>query len=130
MTSKQLVKAFYDSDLANNLDALDMYLHKDCKLHWHSSQGFKVLNLNQIKETFKDVYKSYNSLRMQISHMFEEGNSVVTRYTIFGRTIETNEDEQPLAHFITIWQIKDNKLHSGYEISQPADISEESLKTF
>jgi hypothetical protein len=35
-----------------------------------------------------------------------------------------------MAHFITIWELKDNKLYRGYEISQQADVSLESLKSF
>ena len=35
-----------------------------------------------------------------------------------------------LAHFITIWEVKDDKMYRGFEISQLADISSESLNSY
>jgi hypothetical protein len=34
------------------------------------------------------------------------------------KTIENPREEMLLANFISIWQIKDNKLHRGYQMSQ------------
>jgi hypothetical protein len=57
-------------------------------------------------------------LRQEFSHILVEDNFVTSRYTVFGRTIENEEEETPLAHYICIWEIKDNKLYKGYQISQ------------
>jgi hypothetical protein len=40
------------------------------------------------------------------------------RYSHFVKTIENPREEMLLAHFISIWQIKDNKLYKGYQMSQ------------
>lgn len=63
--------------------------------------------------------------------MLEDGNMVTARYTIYVTPIESPELEQvPLAHFISIWEVKDNKLYRCYEISQLADDSSESLDSY
>lgn len=130
MTPKKLVKAFYESDLANNLSALSEFLHPDCLLHWNNSKGFSLLNKNEIIELFEDINSSYHSMRMQISHMLQDGNFVTTRYTMFVTPIETPEDELALAHFITIWEVKDGKLFKGHEISQTAVDTAACRKSF
>ena len=53
-----------------------------------------------------------------------------TEYTWQNTTFERPEKEDPLAHFITIWEVKDGKLFKGYEISQLADDSSESLNSY
>lgn len=130
MTPKEYVKRFYESDFANDTAVIDNYLHKDCLLHWSSSKGFSVLKFNDIKDLFLDISRTYESFRVEISHLLADENFVTTRYTVHVRTIEDPDEEQPMAHFITIWELKDNKLYRGYEISQQADVSLESLKSF
>ena len=127
MLAKEIVKSFYESDLANDSSIIPKYLHKDCKLHWNSSKGFSVLDFNELKELFKDINKSYESIRFQISHLLQDDNHVTSRYTLFVKTIESPEEEVALAHFITIWEVKEGKLFRGFEISQLADESPVSL---
>lgn len=130
MSPKEIVQQFYNSDLANNTDSVDACFHKDCTLHWHSSKGFRVLNLETLKAVFEDIRKTYNTLRFEISHLLEDKNSVVIRYTSYVTTIENTNEEMPLAHFTTIWEIKDGKIINGFQMSQLADNSPESLNSF
>lgn len=130
MSAKALVKAFYESDLANDTSVLSTFLHPECTLHWNSSKGYHEFKYKDIQALFNDIYKSYDSVRIQISHMLEDGNFVSTRYTLHVRTIENPDEEQPLAHYITIWEIKDSKLFQCHEISQLANTSEECIKSF
>ena len=130
MSPKEIVKAFYESDLANDISLISKYIHQDCILHWNSSKGYSVFNFNEIKELFEDIIKSYVTIRFQISHMLEDNEFVTTRYTLFVKAIENPDEEIPLAHFITIWELKDQKLFRGFEISQLADDSPKSLKSF
>lgn len=129
-TAKQIVQDFYNSDLSNGIQEFENYLHKDCKLHWSSSKGFNILDRKQISNIFKDIEKSYHSVRFHISHLLQDGNFVTTRYTLYVCTIENTEEEIPLAHYINIWEVKDNKLYRGHEISQSADDSALSLNSF
>ncbi|MDG5491634.1 nuclear transport factor 2 family protein [Psychroserpens sp. SPM9] len=129
MSAKEVVKAFYDMDLAKSEDAINL-IHKDCKLLWNSSNGFTSLDYNGIKEMLNGLRKSFLSFTYRVSHLLEEGNTVTARYTIYVTSIERPEKEDPLAHFISIWEVKDGKLYRGYEISQPVDNSSESLNSY
>lgn len=130
MSAKEIVKSFYESNLANDMGLVPKYFHKDCQLHWNSSTGYNVKNYADIVQFFKHINAAYECVRVQISHLLEDGNHVTVRYTLFVNTIEDPENEQPLANFISIWKLKDDKLYRGYEISQMADDNLESYKSF
>lgn len=121
MTAKELVSTFYNSDLANDANVVSEFFHKDSELHWTSSQGFTILKYDDIEKFFVGTRKSYTNLRFEFTHFLEVGHSVSTRHTLFGNTIENPDSEVVLAHFSTIWEIKDNKLFRGYEISHLAN---------
>ena len=121
MGAKEIVKAFYNSDLANDSSIVSKFFHEDCELHWSSSQGFTLLRYNDIVAFFEGARKSYENLRFEFTHLIESGDTVVTRHTLFANTIENSDNEIVLARYSTIWEVKDNKLYRGYEISQLAD---------
>ncbi|MDT0558678.1 nuclear transport factor 2 family protein [Ichthyenterobacterium sp. W332] len=126
MQALELVKSFYNSDLANDSDIIKTIFHKDCELHWTGSQGFMLLNYDGIVDFFEGIRKSYHQLRFEFSHLFEANDSVVTRHTLYAQTIENSESEMALGHFMAIWEVKDNKLFRCYEISQQADETDKS----
>ncbi len=131
MSAKELVIAFYDSDLANDSSLVPKFFHKDCELHWSSSHGFMLLKYNDILNFFEGTRKSYHHLRFEFSHLIEVDSLVTTRHTLFANTIEDPDSEIVLAHFSTIWEVQDEKLYRGYEISQQADESNAvSMKSF
>jgi hypothetical protein len=121
MTPKEIVKSFYESDLANDESIVDKYFHKDCELHWNSSHGFMLLKYNDIVKFFDGTRKAYNNLRFQFSHLLEEEQFVTSRHTLFANTIENPDEEVTLAHFIAIWEVKDGKLYRCHEMSQQGD---------
>jgi hypothetical protein len=82
-----------------------------------------LLKYNDIVNFFVGTRKSYHSLRFEFTHFIEADGSVITRHTLFANTIENPDSEIVLAHFSTIWEVKDDKLYRGYEISQQADES-------
>ena len=110
MSAKQLVKSFYDSDLANDPNVVSVYFHKECELHWTSSQGFMLLKYNDIEDFFKGTRQSYNNLRFEFTHFIESIQFVTTRHTLFAHTIESPDSEVVLAHFSAIWEVKEGKL--------------------
>ncbi|WP_027126783.1 hypothetical protein [Gelidibacter mesophilus] len=130
MSPKEIVKSFYESDFANDQNLLSKYIHKDCQLHWNSSTGYRVLDYKGLDLFFKNIVSSYHSINSQISHLLQDNEQVTIRYTMFVNTIEDPENEQPLANFISIWEVKDGKLYRGYEISQAADDNLESYKSY
>ncbi|MCD2258895.1 nuclear transport factor 2 family protein [Psychroserpens luteolus] len=129
MTAKEIVKSFYDLDLAKAENAIDL-VHKDCKLLWNSSNGFTSLDYDGIKNMLDGLRKAFLSFNYRVSHLLEDQNMITARYTIYVTSIERPEKEDALAHFISIWEVKDGKLYKGYEISQLADDSSESLNSY
>lgn len=130
MSPKRIVQAYYESDFANDKHVVEKYLHKDCQLHWNSSTGYKVMDYEALDQFFQNINTSYDSVKSKISHLLEDQNHVTIRFTLFVNTIEDPENEQPIANFISIWEVKDDKLYRGYEISQVADDNVESYKSF
>ena len=130
MSPKEVVKAFYESDFANDSHIISKYIHEECQLHWNSSTGYRVKDYEGLVAFFKNINATYNSLKTEISHLLQDENQVTIRYTVFVSTIEDPENELPLANFISIWEVKNGKLYRGYEISQMADDNLESYKSF
>jgi len=130
MLPKEVVEKFYNSDLANNTEAIDECFHKDCILNWHSSKGFNKLSFDNLKLVFEDIRKTYETLRFEVSHLLQDGNQVIARYTSYVTTIENPDEEQALAHFTVIWEVQGDKIIKGYQMSQLADSSPESLNSF
>ncbi|MDG3582218.1 MULTISPECIES: nuclear transport factor 2 family protein [Galbibacter] len=127
---KKIVQDFYQSEPIKNNKILKEYLHDDCQLFWNSSKGFTKLNKEELISLAMNMAEAYHSIRTEISHLLRDGNSVTVRYTYHVKAIETPDEEQPLAHFITIWECKDDKLYRGYEISQLADDNPVNLNSF
>lgn len=121
MSAIEIVKAFYNSDMANDVDVIPQFFHKDCELHWSSSHGFKLLKYDDIVDFFQGIRKSYDALRFEFTHLIEANDTVATRHTIIAKTIENPDNEIVIAHYSAFWEVKDNKLFRGYEISQQAD---------
>ena len=71
-----------------------------------------LLNLSQ------ELNRSYIQSKMVISHIIEEKNKVAVRYAHFAKTIENPKEEMLLGHFFVIWEIKEDKLYKGFQISQ------------
>lgn len=130
MSAKEIVKAFYDSNLAKDENILDMF-HEDCQLHWNSSQGYAKYDKQGLAGMLKGVKEAYFSFNYRLSHLLQDENTVTARYTIYVTPIENTElDEQPLAQFISIWEVKDQKLYIGYESSHLFDDSTDNEASY
>lgn len=121
MNPKALVKSFYESDFYKNPEVLKGFLHEDCELYWSSSSGFVKFDYNEIVNHGDRISKSFQELRAEISHLIAEDNFVTVRYTYYAITFDNPEEEICLAHFISIWEVKDGKLYKCHEMSQMAD---------
>jgi hypothetical protein len=121
MKPKDIVKSFYESDFYKNEDVLKSFMHPDCELNWSSSGGFVKFNYDQILEHGQRIASSLKTLRPEISHLISEDNFVTVRYTYYAISYDHPEDEFCLAHFISIWEVKDGKLYRCHEMSQMAD---------
>jgi hypothetical protein len=129
MSPKDIVSRFYQSDLGETKNIMNLF-HEECELNWNSSKGFTKLDFQGVEQMLKGIQKSYHSFKFMVSHLLQDNNTVTARYTIYATTIEQPDKEEALAHFISIWEVKDHKMYRGFEISQLADSSSESLNSY
>jgi hypothetical protein len=118
MSAKEIVQNFYKSDVILEAESVNSFLHPEVVLEWHSTKGFLKLKHEEIIKLSNELGKTYVRSKYHISHIIEENNSVAVRYSQFVKTIENPREEMLLAHFSVIWEIKDNKLYRGYQMSQ------------
>jgi len=118
MSIKEFVQKFYKSDALIDSEILKTYLHPEVILEWNSSTGFIQMNYDSIVEMANELSRAYVRSKVRISHIISEDDLVSVRYSHFVKTIENPREEMLLAHFSTIWQIKDDKLYRGYQMSQ------------
>lgn len=116
--SKKRIQDFYKSDALINPKVMEAYLHPEVLLDWNSSTGFKQLNREQLLSLAAELGKAYVRSKAKISHLIKEGNLISVRYTHYIKTIENPREEMILAHFMVIWEMKDDQLYRGYQISQ------------
>jgi hypothetical protein len=115
MSAKEIVQKFYKSDALIDSEVMKDFLHPEVVVEWNSSKGFIQLDYNSL---LNDLSKAYVRSKVRITHIVSENDTISVRYSHFVKTIENPREEMLLAHFMVIWQIKDNKLFRGYQMSQ------------
>jgi succinate dehydrogenase flavin-adding protein (antitoxin of CptAB toxin-antitoxin module) len=118
MSIKEFVQKFYKSDALIDGEIMKTYLHPDVKLDWNSTKGLIEMDYNSMAAMANELGRAYVRSKVRISHILSEDDLVSVRYSHFVKTIENPREEMLLAHFATIWQIKDDKLYRGYQMSQ------------
>ena len=129
-SAKEIVKDFYNSDLLNDSKLLERFFHPDMLLIWNSSDGLTIMHFEEIVTFFSEIRRTYNDFRSEISHLLEDDNHVTIRYKYYVRTIENPDEELGIAHFIAIWEIKDNKMYRGYQVSQPVTDKDDTNESY
>ncbi len=118
---KNLVKNFFESDFYKDTTQLETYLHPKVIVNWSSSAGHNVLNYNEFAAMATEMGKSFEALNCEVTHLLQENNFVTIRFSYTANTIEEPDEDIPIAHFIAIWEIKDQKLYKGFVMSQPGE---------
>ena len=118
MNAKTIVKDFYKSNSFLDSTLLEQYMHDDVSLDWNSSKGFLQMNKEEMINIVNQMGKAYHSSRIYITHLLEDNNKVTVRYSHYIKTIENPREEMILAHFIVIWELKDDKMYRGFQMSQ------------
>lgn len=129
-TAKEVVKNFYQEDLLKDPTILERYFHPDLLLIWNSADGLSIMHYKELVDFFTEIRRTYNDIRVQISHLLEDGNHVTIRYKYYVRTIENPDEELGIAHFIAIWEIKDQQLYRGYQVSQPVTDKDDTNESY
>ena len=118
MSIKEFVQKFYKSDALIDSEIMKTYLHPEIVVDWNSTKGLIILNYDSMLEMANELSRAYVRSKVRISHIIAEDYLVSIRYSHYVKTIENPREEMLLAHFIAIWEIKDNKLFRGYQMSQ------------
>jgi len=118
MNAKKIVLNFYKSDALINPDVLDTFLHHDVILDWNSSKGFIQMNREGLLALASELSSSYVRSKVAISHIVREGNLISARYSHSVKTLENPGEDILLANFMVIWELKDDKLYRGFQMSQ------------
>jgi hypothetical protein len=118
MNTKKIVLDFYKSDALINPEILDTFLHSDVILDWNSSKGFIQMKRDDLLSLASELSKSYIRSKVVISHILKEGNLISVRYSHSVKTFENPREAILLANFMVIWELKDDKLFRGFQMSQ------------
>ncbi len=118
LSGKEIVENFYTSDFYQDKEVLKEFLHPQVELSWYGTTGLKKLNLDEISAISHELAQSFESLRAEVENVISEKGKTAIQFTYHVRTIENPEEEMPLAHFMAIWELKDDKLYRGVQISQ------------
>jgi hypothetical protein len=129
-SAKEIVRSFYRSDILKDDTILEEYFHPEAKLIWNSKDGLTIMNTDDLIAFFSEIRRTYFELRLEVSHLLADDNHVTIRYKYYVRTIENPDEELGIAHFIAIWEIKDDKLYRGYQISQPVTDNDDTSKSY
>ncbi|HPE83845.1 MAG: nuclear transport factor 2 family protein [Aequorivita sp.] len=129
-TAKQIVRDFYRSDILRDDTVLERFFHPELVLIWNSANGLSIMNYDDIVNFFGEVRRSYNDLRIEVSHLLADDNHVTIRYKYYIRTIENPDEELGIAHFIAIWEVKDDKIYRGYQVSQPVTDKDDTKESY
>ena len=128
--AKDVVRDFYRSDILRDDAVMERFFHPELVLIWNSANGLSIMNYEDIINFFGEVRRSYNDLRIEVSHLLADDNHVTIRYKYYIRTMENPDEELGIAHFIAIWEVKDDKLYRGYQVSQPVTDKDDTNESY
>jgi hypothetical protein len=117
MKPKDIVLDFYKSDVLLDRKTVSELLHPEVTIDWNSSQGFIQMNYDDILSLTDELSKAYVRSKIRISHILQEKNLVSLRFSHFVKTIENPREEMLLGNFFVIWEVKEEKLFKGYQMS-------------
>ncbi len=128
--AKEIVRKFYKSDILRDDTVLERFFHPELVLIWNSANGLSIMNYDDIVKFFSEIKRTYNDLRIEVSHLLSDDTHVTIRYKYYVRTMENPDEELGIAHFIAIWEVKDEKLYRGYQVSQPVTDKDDTTESY
>lgn len=128
--AKTVVRNFYLSPILKDATIIDAFFDKDIELIWNSASGLSILRYEELKNFFAETRRTYSDLRVEVSHLLSDDDHVTIRYKAYIRTIENPEEELGIAHFISIWQVKEGKIYKGHTVSQPVTPQDDTTESY
>lgn len=118
MSIRKLIQEFYKPDVLLDPVIVATFLHDDLIVEWNSSKGLLKFNKADVLATSEEMQRAYVRSKTKLTHLLVDGNNAAVRYSHYVKTIENPREDILLAHFFVIWEVKDGKLHRGYQMSQ------------
>ncbi len=128
--AKEIIRDFYRANILKESDVLERFFHPEMELIWNSANGLSIMHYNDIGAFFEEVRRTYNDLRLEVSHLLADENFVTIRYKYYVRTMENPDEEMGISHFIAIWEVKDDKIFRGYQVSQPVTDNDDTTESY
>ncbi len=128
--AKEIVRDFYRSNILKDDTVLERFFHPELELIWNSANGLSIMNYDDVVRFFGEVRRSYQDLRLEVSHLLADDTHVTIRYKYYVRTMENPDEELGISHFIAIWEVKDGKIIRGYQISQPVTDKDDTTESY
>lgn len=113
-----LITEYLHSDAFHSPEVMDSYLHPEATMEWQSTNGTLFLNRDQIIELITELNRAYESCKLDVSHVISDGHHVSARYSHYITTMENPKDLLLLAHFMCIWELREEKLYKCWQMSQ------------
>jgi hypothetical protein len=110
MKPKDIVLDYYKSDVLLDRKTVSMLLHPEVTMDWNSSEGSIQMNYQDILLMVDQMARAYIRTKIRISHILQEKNLVSLRF-------ENPREEMLLGNFFVIWEIKEEKLFKGFQMS-------------
>lgn len=129
MSQKDLVSDFLCSNFYKDKETFEQFVHNELELNWNSSDGFLKLDFDGFFSMALNMGKTFTALTPEFSHVFSENNKVCVRFTYHVETLE-HEESLPLAHFMSIWEIEDDKIRKAFLMSHAADDSVDNIFSY
>ncbi len=118
MQFEEIVKQLYHEDGLRNKAYLQTILHEEFKLEWDSSFGHKVMFKDDILCMAEELKANYHTSNVSVVDVIEDKNKLVVHYLHHASTIENPKELFTIAKVVVIWEIENNKIVKGYQISK------------
>ena len=118
MATKKFIKDFYKSEALINRELLEPYLHPEFQMEWNGHSGLLKMNKQDLLEYTQELEKTYIRFKARMSHILVDKDLVSVKFSLFVRIVENPREELYLTDFMTIWEIKDDKLYRCYQVSR------------
>lgn len=120
VTAKKIITDFLNSDVFVNPSSFDTYFHKDLKMNWHASSGYRQYDYQEYFRIAQTTAASYESTRSDVTHLITQGDQVVARFTVYVKTLENPREEVPVGYFISIFKVQEGKIIEVHQSSHPS----------
>lgn len=120
MNAKKVIEDFYKSDALINSDIMKDFLHPEFILEWNNSSGIQTFDKKDMLIYADKLSNAYTRCKVRISNIIKEGNQVSLQFSLSVKTIENPREEMLLGYFFAFWEIKEDRLFRGFQMSRLA----------